>query len=481
MKSFTRVLLLLLLVVAPVLGVVATASANTELVPASRLVAPFIDISSGRDTFLVLTNVSRFIPLTRTPFSVSTGSPAVTIASSLGWGVHLEFYDQTCSRTDRVVDLSPQDVDQLDFLVNPNMTGVLAGGTASATQSGVAGRAFIDIDVRTVPSQTGDPSVQANVLLGTVVISDFANDFALAYPAASSIGSAQNGIGNTIVTRDGSGTAVTWTGRYEAFPPRVMVPGFFAEGTGTGPNAGQVFTTFWVMAAPADGNWSGIDSNDPNGDLNTGEAPGQGIGDGGEGGLLISGTGLLFDGCEHSISKPLTAHYLNNSLGAIFGTTNTDRANWTKANCDAGNFPGLDEFSGQAVGWVDFTNNITSKGTIGSTRPTSSTTGGIGVNRKRGIVGVFVENIIGGTPALHLGDVTRLWGDCSFTGDESVASATKRTCTNSGGGATETTGSRCQCSLADTVCHLDTAPTPSTFPTGVPQAPFAGACDNTPL
>jgi len=477
MRSLTRSLVLLLLVLAlvPMGGLIDSASANTELVPAARLVAPFVDISSGRDTFLLLTNVSSFLPLTRTPFSFANiGIPGVTISDSLGWGVHLEFYAASCATTSRTIDLTASDIDQLDLLVSPNMVGQLPGGPTTQFQSGVEGRGWVDIDIRRSPAAATDQSIQANVLMGTVVISDFAGDFALAYPMASSIGSAQQGVGGIIVGR----APITWTGRYEPFPPRVFVPAYFAEGTGTGSAAGQVFSTFLVIAGPADGNWSGVDSNDATANGNTGEPPGQVIGDGGQGGDLINiPNSLLFDGCEQRLDRALNGHYINNPLGTIYGAVNLNRANWTVANCTNKSFPGLDELSGQPVGWVDLPNTLTSKGTTtSSTRPAASSTGGIGVNRPRGMVGVFVESVAGGTPtAFKLGDVTRLWGDCSFTQTESIVAEGKRNCETSNGISTET--GDCECSFVDLVCHIDAAASPGSFPTNLSALP-ASSCSN---
>jgi hypothetical protein len=465
MRSWTRSvgLLLVALAAVPMAGVFDVASANTELVPAARLVAPFIDISSGRDTFLLIVNVSPTFPLTRTPFNFTNlGNPGVTVGDSVGWGVHLEFYAASCTTNSRTVDMTPSDIDQLDLLVNPNLTGQLPGGPTTASQSGVEGRGWVDIDVRRTPAAATDPSVQANLLMGTVVISDFANDFALAFPMASSIGSAAHGLGAVIVQRS---PAILWSGRYEPFPPRVFVPAYFAEGTGTGSAAGQVFSTFLAIAGPADGNWSGVD-RDGNTSVNTGEAPGQIIGDGGTGGTLVNApNSLLFDGCEQRIDRPIEGHYINNSLGSIFGAVNLNRANWTAANCSAKIFPGLDEFSGQPVGWVDIPNTALSRGTAGSSRPTSSSTGGIGVNRERGLVGVFVESVAGGTPtAFKLGDTTRLWGDCSFIQIEDAGSPGCAFGSFSGSG-TSPNFTACDCSLVDNVCHLDTAASPTSFPT----------------
>jgi hypothetical protein len=458
MKSLTRGLLVLLLMAVPVLGMAITASANTELVPASRLAIPDIDVSSGRTTFLLLTNVSHNIPLTGAAFNpYVSGSPLITItnaATTAGLQVHLEFYNSGCVRTDRNVLLTPTDIDQLDFGAGGNVPMVTHCGSP-------IGRCFLDIDIRISPGGQPTPSVQANILMGTVVISDFQNDFAFAYPAASIIGSAQQGLLGTIVTRNSSGTAVTWTGRYEALPPRVFVPAFFAEGTGTGANAGQVFTTLLVIAGFADGNWSGIDSGDLAPTLNNGEAPGQQIPLGSDSGTLMSFGATLYDGCEQDFSANFASHYFHNTLGSIWGASITDRVNWLPSNCGLGSVPGPDEFSGQPVGWVDLI-NATLSNTSG-TRSSTSTAGGIGVNRRRGLAGVFFEQVIGGTPTLHLGDVTRLWGDCSFTGIESTPPAIN--CTTSNGSPTET--GFCQCGLVDTVCHLDTAESPSTYPTSL--------------
>jgi len=458
MRAFTRLMIVMLLVGAPLLGVMSSASANTELVPASRLVAPFIDISSGRDTFLLITNVSNWLPLTRTAFNIGPiGTPGVTVADTLGLTVHLEFYAANCTTSSRTIDLTPSDIDQLDLLVNPSLIGSLPGKSpATAFESGVAGRGWVDIDIRRAPGLALSQSVQANVLLGTVVISDFANDFAFAFPMAASVGSSATGLGGVIVTRS---PAILWSGRYEAFPPRLFVPAYFAEGIGTGANLGQVFSTFLAVAAPADGNWSGIDSRDGNATLNNGEPPGLTIGAGGTiGGDLINiPNSILFDGCEEFQDRALNGHFINHSLGSIYSTVSLDRANWTAANCVNHIFPGLDEFSGQAVGWVDLPNGLLSNNVAG--RSSAATTGGIGVNRPRGMVGVFVENIVGGTPALHLGDATRLWGDCAFTQVEQA----NQPCTY--GEAVGATPVTCACSLVDTVCHLDTAQDPGGFPT----------------
>jgi len=76
MKTFTRWLLVLLLVAVPLMAVIQTASANTELVPASRLVAPYWDVTAGRSTLILLTNVSKSVDLT-----ANAGLPGSSVLS----------------------------------------------------------------------------------------------------------------------------------------------------------------------------------------------------------------------------------------------------------------------------------------------------------------------------------------------------------------------------------------------------------------
>src|SRR5574337_1871903 len=200
--------------VAVVGGTVAPALANTELVQASRLVSPFFDISSGRDTFYMLVNVSQDVNLNREVYTTSGGK------SRGPWGVHLEHYGQSCDRVDESTGLTQGDIDQFDLLVNSvvrtaNGSGQAIGPvTASATQSGVAGRGWTDIDVRFgTGTLTGSTSIQANVLLGTAIVSDFGSDFAFAYPMASVIGTSDSHspttgyVGGKIVTRNATGAA----------------------------------------------------------------------------------------------------------------------------------------------------------------------------------------------------------------------------------------------------------------------------------
>jgi hypothetical protein len=424
-----------------IIGAVGQAVANTELVPASRLLVPFFDISSGRDTFLVLVNASRNVRLDGTTFACGPGATGVCGP----YGVHLEFYGQTCQVINTSTFLTPGDIDQFDLATNPVIAGASTTGgplgptTASSGQSGLNGRGWVDIDARFTQGaivQRSDPSIQANVLIGTVVITDSSADFALAYPMASGIGTSRYGILGRIVRRDAGGKATNWSGRYEPFPPRVFVPAFFAEGTdATGANAGTVFTAFLAAAGPADGNWDNSDD---------GEAPGQSVFNQAP---LLQLQATIFDGCEHSISSAVSTHYLNNFLSKVFPAIPA-RTQWLASNCVAGevgttgSFPGRDflsqqfdftagagEARGQAVGWIDMVNtalscDITTPGTAASNCPaysaastsTASSTGGspgTGVGQRRGVVGVLIENVVSASIPLHLGDVTRLWGDCT--------------------------------------------------------------------
>lgn len=430
-------------------GTVAPALANTELVPASRLIAPFLDISSGRDTFYMLVNVSQNVNLNRVSY------PVTGILNLGPWGVHLEHYGQSCDRVDESTGLTPGDIDQFDLLVNSvarTTTGsgqALGAVTPSVTQSGVAGRGWTDIDVRFgTGTLTGSTSVQANVLLGTAIISDFGSDYAFAYPMASVIGTSNSGgvgkIGGKIVTRTATGTATAWTGRYEPLPRRVFVPIYFADGTQT--SSGETFSSFLVVAGPPDGNWDG------SGD---GEAPGQGTGKGAVGPPNLTLNLIVWDGCEQNTSFNYSSHFLNNTYANLFGTT-TNRSTWQTSvpsnpnGCPAV-FASRDELSGQALGWIDIINSAvacdnTSNGTTGCIAGGPATPAvGTGTAQARGMVGINVSNVT--TSTLQLGDVTRLWGDATPWGNVANDGGVKTSiCFN---------GVACQYSLVDEVNHVD--------------------------
>jgi hypothetical protein len=362
-KFFGRWLLAILLIATPVLGLSEYATANTELVPASRLVFPYWDISGSRSTLLLLTNAS----------SVHDAN------------VHLEFYDKTCTRHNRQDYLSEGDIDQLDLKVNPNLTG---------NPNLPSGLGWVDLDVRESPGQSTDESIQLNVLMGNAVLSDAAGNFAVAYPAASIIGSSANGHRGDIVTHDTNGSAVTWTGRYEPLPQRVFVPAFFAEG---GP-LGQTSTL--AIAAPADGNYAGGVA---------GESPGQHLPGSGPAKLLMSGTAYFFDACEVSISQPLESHYIFGSLTSLFGATLANQSSWnnptTGTSCGA--FPSTDRDNNSSafVGWIDFENTLDTSFATGTNEPVVADR-----EAARGMVGVLVQNVV---TSITQGDAFRLWGDPS--------------------------------------------------------------------
>lgn len=376
MKTFTRWLLALLLVAMPMMAAIQTASANSELVPASRLIAPYITNSTsatapvaGQATFLLLSNVTW------------TGGPTAAV------NAHLEFYDKTCARTNRTMVLSAGDTDQF------NVTSTITMAT---------GHGWVDIDVRSGSGGLADTSTQQNQLVGSVLISDATNDFAFSYPMAAVVGSARTGATGSIVTRNASGNAVTWTGRYEPLPTRIVVPVYFAEQT-----ASPAVTGFLAVAAPADGNWYGQGALSTSCTTATGcgESPGEDLGTSASVGNLISAGTQVWDGCEHAISAPQAGHYVSGTLQGLFGSL-LNRTAWgagSLCTSGAGGFPQSDVDStsvggGGPIGWVDFPNTATTKRGIAFT----------GTARARGLVGVFFESSVGTSKQA---DATRLWGD----------------------------------------------------------------------
>lgn len=416
MKTCTRWLLVLLLLATPMLAAIPFASANTELAPASRLVAPLVTLETGRSTFFLLTNVSS-LQLTGTQDTADNNPAGV---------VHVEFYSKGCSPSSDNVALSEHDIDQL------NVTATNASSiNADSTKLG-----FADIDVRT-GAQLSATSRQANALLGEVVITDTSSDFALSYPMASSLGSSTTGAASTgttgnIVTRGTTGLAATWTGRYEPFPSRIYVPGFFAEG-GTG--AGSISSSLLAVVSPADGGWYG------GGSTGVGEAPGQSLTALPSGAVLISAGINVYDGCEQVQNFPKTGHTIMDSLGNLFGAF--AQRNW---NACPGTKPAIDELSGVPVGWVDIPNGSCSRndnenvtagiGTGACTTAAPSTTTG----KARGIVGVLYEVTVVSSSSTKGADVARAWGDFSSI------SQTQTACTTSDGGTSA--GTKCPYSFA---------------------------------
>ncbi|HWR20752.1 MAG TPA: hypothetical protein VN444_02690 [Verrucomicrobiae bacterium] len=114
------------------------AATNAELVPGSRIVFPYYDLRPGFATFLYLTNVSS------TPVSVA-----------------LEFYNTSCSRQDAHIDLSAHDIDSLD------LSEMISGNASESFLQG-----FVDV------------TTSADVLIGTAVVVNMADDWAIVYNGA---------------------------------------------------------------------------------------------------------------------------------------------------------------------------------------------------------------------------------------------------------------------------------------------------------
>ena len=433
MKSFRKVVIATMLAVGPVLAAGA-AWANTELVPGSRLVAPYWDISGDRSTLMLIANVSRRANLVKNAdLGLLSGncnllSPAAaTGVAGTNCAVHLEFYDKTCVNVDLTIDLTKQDIDQLDLLTDSDLGGV----------RGLPSRlGWTDIDVRRAISGSGhsNTSVQANVLVGTVIISDSGSDFAVAYPMASSQGSANSGVGKDIVSRSGLGVANVWTGGYESFPARVYVPMFFAEGS----NNGATFTSTLAIAGPAQA-------------IAGGEAPGQTLEDdpttANNEGILIRAPGNvdIMDACENAQSDTLTAHYVFGTLDELF--TQQVTAPYGGGTVSTCTYPAGDVdrkatgfFQG---GYIDIPNTV-----LSHTCSAGNCT--LNNNIERGLVGVLVQS------TATRGDATRLWGDCSYGNGEGGsigASPVTDPTTNPGSGACRTAFS-----LVDKVSHIDLRP-----------------------
>lgn len=429
MKSFRKAVIATMLAVGPVLAA-GVASANTELVPGSRLVAPYWDISGGRSTLMLIANVSRRANLVKgadlgnVSGNCNLLSPtAPTGVAGTNCAVHLEFYDKTCVNVDLTIDLSRQDIDQLDLLTDGDLGGVR--GLPSKL-------GWTDIDVRRAITGSGhsNPSVQANVLVGTVVIADSGSDFAIAYPMAASIGSSNTGVGGDIVSRSGLGVANVWSGGFESFPARVYVPMFFAEGS----NGGVTFTSTLAIAGPAQA-------------ISGGEAPGQTLEDDPitpvNEGILIRAPGNvdITDACENAQSDTLTAHYVIGSLDQLFTQQVTAPYG---SNC--GSYPAGDVdrkatnfFQG---GYIDIPNVV-----LGQNCSLGACTS---FNVERGLVGVLVQN------TATRGDASRLWGDCSYGNGAggSVVPVPATPFANSAAGG----GCREDFSLVDNVSHFDLRP-----------------------
>jgi hypothetical protein len=392
-----------LLATAVVAGTVAPASANTELVPGSRLVYPYIDISSARETFLIITN-----------------------SGGLYLPVHVEFYSQSCLRTDRRVDLTGKDIAALQVSTQVDQAALPAVAN-NQFQQNIAGIGWADVDVRYLPNCTttsnlaGCSSVEYNGLMGTAVIIDIDQDWAFAYPAAASQGSAANGFSTTttiiggnavtlpagvIVTRNPSGFATAWTGTYETYPSTHMIPAFFAEDPCAA--ASPTLKAFISLVGPADA-WRK-------------EGPGAPLG---TSTLLVQlNNSSAYDGAENAISVNAEAHHVNGRLCTVFGNSIAPRTLYHDppgyASFDI--IPGPFGTSKNAVGWLELSNAITSPSSSTSApapNPSFTTTAGFDNSvRPRGLVGLIFEIqqgdflSFGGTSGpVNTADVVRSWAD----------------------------------------------------------------------
>lgn len=407
MKSFRSIAIAAMMAVVPVMAA-GTAWANSELNPAARLVAPYWDVSGDRNTFFFLTNVSRVANLQ--PNAVSEDQNGTCNLGSIGGkstnskcGVHLEFYDKTCENVDTTIGLSRWDIDQLDLGVDSDMAFVKGLDSKLG---------WADIDVRRGDAVTDSPSVQANVLLGTVLITDSGSDFAVAYPMASSVGSASGGIGYDIVTRIGGGIADQWSGSFETFPARVFVPMFFAEGN----NYGNAFASTLAIAGPAQA------ANFGSGDDQHGEAPGQELSDKEP---LVDVSAQVYDACENPQSDSIEEHYIFGTLDELFGptvTTGSTPPYNTSGGIGTCIYPSAD-VDRKAVGpfkggWIDLANRAFGRSSHEGEVEFDQGEGAFTRSYARGLVGVLVQN------TASAGDATRLWGDCAYgDSDEGLNSA----------------------------------------------------------
>lgn len=159
------------------------AATNAELVPGSRIVFPYYDLRPGFATFLFLTNISP------TPVSVA-----------------LEFYDRSCRRQGASISLSGHDIDSLD------LSGMISGSTSGEFLQG-----FIDV------------TTSADVLIGTAVVVNMDDDWAISYNGAPA-------------RRLANGTTP-----FEPYPTGLLLPAFLTPGHIGG---GTLADGLLIVAAP---------------------------------------------------------------------------------------------------------------------------------------------------------------------------------------------------------------------------------------
>lgn len=405
MKLLRNSLLGLLAVTLAVSAMPKAASANTEMIPGSRLVFPYVDITTGRQTFLLLTNAS----------------------NSITAPTHLTFYGQNCQRNDQTITLTPQDIAAISVNAALGSAAALPAtpSPAGSKQTASDGIGWVDVDVRDAANLRNSPSYQLNALMGEAVIIDTVKDFAFAYPAAAAQGSTAQGTqgsltttttvisGNTrtistgqILTRATAGDFVNaWTGIYETYASQVLFPAFFAEDLCTA--ATPTLTAFIAVAGPADGfrkEAPGSELNSSTGAVTT----------------LVNSTGDVFDGEEHTTSVAAFAHLLNGRLCTVYPTV---KARTQYAASGGASYATLDSTLGavNAVGWFNLDNTqATPVGpNAGSAtlpnNPDFTTGNGFDVSaRQRGVTGVLFEIQAGdlvASTAVKTGDALRNWND----------------------------------------------------------------------
>ena len=371
---------LVIAVVGLALILAVSARANTELVPGSRVVFPFLDFSTGNSTFLLLNN---------------TGGATLT--------VQLAIYGQGSGKQDFFLTLTPSDTDQFDIgLQVGGGAATFPGVSGNTSQTNVAGRGWVDAFV-VASASTSSNVIQRNVLAGSGIIVNIPGDFAFAYPGAASQCQSDTGAGGAVVTRlAGSGLAGVWTGRCEQYPSTLFLPGYLAEDLES--TTSPLRTAFLVMAGPADANKK--------------EAPGQDL-DGASASLVsiqMAAEGAIFDGCGIASGVTIApAHLVNgrmSTVNTLFGNVFRRTNFTTTASCPTTGGPFADELSNSPVAAMKLRNDIdtpTSAATGPVPNPNFTVPNGFDLTaRKRGMVGIVFATATDG--GLKLGDAIRLWG-----------------------------------------------------------------------
>ncbi|PWB47438.1 MAG: hypothetical protein C3F12_05570 [Candidatus Methylomirabilota bacterium] len=183
MRHGTAIAILFGVIAACACSPAADAATNTELVPGSRIVFPYYDLRPGFATLLFLTN---------------TGSTPASAA--------LEFYDATCARQDTVMGLSTGDIDPLD------LSQVISGTAFGSFLQG-----FIDV------------AAGADVLIGTALVVNMVDDWAIAYNGATA-------------RRQTGGVTP-----FEPYPTGLFLPAFLTSGQLGG---GVLADGLLIVAAP---------------------------------------------------------------------------------------------------------------------------------------------------------------------------------------------------------------------------------------